>query len=88
MSNKDMVEAVGGLCSILAIVLIAGMVGLGPIFTVGGDANKNSEPDIKAVEIDDIRQYKFTDKRNNVEYVITDKPDEVTVKRNTIDSRR
>jgi hypothetical protein len=83
MSNKDMVEAVGGLCSIVCILLLAGM--LGYTLMDGGDANKNNEPDIKAVEIDDIRQYKFTDKQNNVEYVITDKPDGVSVKRKNIE---
>jgi hypothetical protein len=57
---------------------------LAPIFMNGGDTNKSDEADIKAVEIDDVRQYKFTDKENNVEYVITDKPDGVSVKRKNI----
>jgi hypothetical protein len=83
MSNKDVVEAVGGLCSIVFILLLAGM--LGYTLMDGGDANKNNEPDIKAVEIDDIRQYKFTDKRNNVEYILTDKPDGVTTSRKNIE---
>ena len=45
----------------------------------------NDTPNIKAMEIDDVRQYKFTDKENNVEYVITDKPDGVTTKRKNIE---
>lgn len=83
MNNKDAIEAIGGLGSILLILLLAGMVGY--ILMDGDDANKSSEPDIKAVEIDDVRQYKFTDKRNNVEYVITDKPDGVVTKRKNIE---
>jgi tRNA G10 N-methylase Trm11 len=64
-------------------MVLAGM--LAPIFMNGGDTNKSDEADIKAVEIDDVRQYKFTDKRNNVEYVITDKPYGVTTSRNNIE---
>jgi hypothetical protein len=63
-------------------MVLAGM--LAPIFMNGGDNIKSDEPDIKALEIDDVRQYKFTDKENNVGYVITDKPDGATVKRKNI----
>jgi len=42
-------------------------------------------PNIKAMEIDDVRQYKFIDSENNVEYIITDKPDGVVTKRKNIE---
>jgi hypothetical protein len=45
----------------------------------------NSIPNIKAVEIDDVRQYKFTDKKNNVEFTVTEKPNECIVTRKNID---
>ena len=78
----DVEEAKANVFSILAVMVFAGM--LAPIFLNGGDNIKSDEADIKAVEIDDTRQYKFTDKENNVEYVITDKPDGVSVKRKNI----
>lgn len=45
----------------------------------------NNPPNIKALEVDDVRQYKFTDTENNVEYIITDKPDGVTTSRKNIE---
>lgn len=75
----DVDEMKAATFSLLLVTILAGM--LSPIFLNGGDAKSSDEPDIKALEIDNVRQYKFTDKENNVEYVITDKPDGVTVKR-------
>lgn len=48
--------------------------------TIHGDIT----PNIKAVEIDDIRQYKFTDTENNMEFIVTEKPNGCTVTRKNI----